>query len=148
LTSSRKPWYSIENRKPAPILVTVFNREGVKFIRNETEAINLTTFHCVYPIKDNLFTQDSCDFLFAYLISNVAQEIFEDNRREYGNGLKKFEPNDVNKALMMDINTVPDSIKNKILTLYREYRTLILTEQNADSVLNNINNIFKIQFEK
>ena len=48
LTKSRKPWYALEKRPPAPIWVSVFNRNGVKFIRNEANISNLTTFHCVY----------------------------------------------------------------------------------------------------
>lgn len=35
LTASRNPWYALENRQPAPIWVSVFNRTGLRFIRNE-----------------------------------------------------------------------------------------------------------------
>ncbi len=52
LTSHRNPWHGIENRPPAPILVTVFNRNGLRFVRNEANIRNLTCFHAVYP---NLF---------------------------------------------------------------------------------------------
>ena len=34
LTASRKPWYALEKRPPAPIWVSVFNRKGLRFIRN------------------------------------------------------------------------------------------------------------------
>ncbi|MEZ4915485.1 MAG: class I SAM-dependent methyltransferase [Chitinophagales bacterium] len=104
LTKSRKPWYALEKRPPAPIWVSVFNRNGVKFIRNEANISNLTTFHCVYPTNSDLFSKVSIDLLFAYLLTDVSKDIFSDNRREYGNGLKKFEPNDLNKSKMLDLS--------------------------------------------
>ena len=99
LTASRSPWYAIENRPPAPIWVSVFNRSGLRFIRNEANIYNLTTFHCVYPKADGV----DVDVLFAYLITDVAKEIFLDNSRQYGNGLVKFEPNDLNKGMVADL---------------------------------------------
>lgn len=99
LTASRSPWYAIENRPPAPIWVSVFNRSGLRFIRNEANIYNLTTFHCVYPKT----TEVDVDVLFAYLITDVAKDIFLDNSRQYGNGLVKFEPNDLNKGMVADL---------------------------------------------
>ena len=122
LTKSRKPWYALEKRPPAPIWVSVFNRNGVKFIRNEANISNLTTFHCVYPTNSDLFSKLSIDLLFAYLLTDVSKDIFSDNRREYGNGLKKFEPNDLNKSKMLDLSILSQSIVEKILELYSNYR--------------------------
>jgi adenine-specific DNA-methyltransferase len=67
-------------------------------VRNEANIYNLTTFHGVYP-KDGVDT----DVLFAYLITDVAKKIFLDNSRQYGNGLIKFEPNDLNKGKVVDL---------------------------------------------
>ena len=55
------------------------------------------------------------DILFAYLLTDVAREIFEDNRREYGNGLQKFEPNDLNKAMMLDLTLLDKKTENEIM---------------------------------
>lgn len=98
LTSNRSPWYALENRKPSPIWVSVFSREGIRFVRNKAGVYNLTTFHCVYS-KEII----DIDILFAYLVTNVAKEIFLDNSRQYGNGLIKFEPNDLNKGNILDL---------------------------------------------
>ena len=100
LTASRSPWYAVENRPPAPIWVSVFNRSGLRFIRNEANIYNLTTFHCVYPKNTGV----DVEVLFAYLITDVAKEIFLDNSRQYGNGLVKFEPNDLNKGMVVDLS--------------------------------------------
>lgn len=113
LTASRSPWYAIERRKPAPIWVSVFNRKGVRFVRNLAGVSNLTTFHCVYP-QVSLYCDVDTDLLFAYLLTDTATMIFNDNCREYGNGLRKFEPNDLNGAKMLDINKLPNEGKKAV----------------------------------
>ena len=99
LTASRKPWYSLENRKPSPIWVSVFSRNGLRFVRNKAGVYNLTTFHCVYNTN-----AIDVDVLFAYLVTDMAKEIFLDNSRQYGNGLTKLEPNDLNKGEIVDLS--------------------------------------------
>lgn len=110
LTASRNPWYTLENRPPSPIWVSVFNRNGLRFVRNKAGVYNLTTFHCVY----NIGVIDT-DILFAYLVTNVAKEIFLDNSRQYGNGLVKFEPNDLNKGNVVDLRGLTTEEKAFIL---------------------------------
>jgi adenine-specific DNA-methyltransferase len=146
LTASRTPWYSLENRPPSPIWVSVFNRSGLKFIRNEANISNLTTFHCVYPVQNSLFDNVNIDILFAYLLTDVAREIFEDNRREYGNGLQKFEPNDLNKAMMLNLTLLDRNTENEIMNLYTKYRETVLNQSPNISLLNNINEIFKNKY--
>ncbi|MDR1087489.1 MAG: N-6 DNA methylase [Endomicrobium sp.] len=136
LTASRNPWYSLENRPPAPIWVSVFNRSGLKFVRNEANISNLTTFHCIYPSRDTLFSQTDVDLLFAYLLTDTARKIFVDNSREYGNGLQKFEPNDINSGKMLDISLLNAKNKNNILRLYQEYK-----ETQEQSFIDSINDI-------
>lgn len=146
LTSKRTPWYKLENRGVAPILVGVFNRTGIKFVRNETGLLNLTCFHSIYPKYENI------DLLFAYLISDVAKEILMKNQRIYGGGLSKFEPNDLNNGLMLDIDCLPDIEKKKIVELFQQYRQVSLSgesnsKQVSDKILSQINEIFKNNFE-
>lgn len=145
LTSKRNPWYILENRPPSPIWVGVFNRTGIKFIRNEIGISNLTTFHCVYPVS-NLFSNIEIDLLFAYLLIDIAKDIFNDNRREYGDGLKKFEPNDLNNALMLDLSKLDKISEGKILNLYQEYRTSIINNQENKVYIKEINEIFKEKY--
>lgn len=114
LTASRTPWYAIEKRHPAPIWVSVFNRNGLRFIRNEANTYNLTTFHCVYPKTNEV----EVDVLFAYLITDVAKEIFLDNSRQYGNGLVKFEPNDLNNGMVADLTLLNTEERSFIKDVY------------------------------
>lgn len=146
LTASRKPWYALENRPPAPIWVSVFNRTGLRFIRNEAGISNLTTFHCVYPVQSGLFNNVNIDVLFAYLLTPVAREIFEDNRREYGNGLQKFEPNDLNKAMMLDLTLLEENTEREILALYTKYRASVIHHSPDESLLNSLSLIFENEY--
>jgi len=49
LIKSRKPWYKMEQRTPPPILFAYLGRRECRFILNETDAVPLTGFLCVYP---------------------------------------------------------------------------------------------------
>jgi adenine-specific DNA-methyltransferase len=141
LTASRNPWYSLENRKPAPIWVSVFNRTGLRFIRNEANISNLTSYHCIYPKSKDLFSELNIDLLFAYLLTDTAKQIFEDNSRQYGNGLQKFEPNDLNKAMMLDLGLLDKQTQETILYFYGIYRILIFENQNGNEIIAKIDKI-------
>lgn len=128
LTSKRTPWYSLENRRPSPIWVSVFNRKGLRFVRNEALIHNLTTFHCVYN-NDTVET----DILFAYLITDMAKEIFLDNCRQYGNGLIKFEPNDLNRGYVADLRLLSEKEKEFIVKIIQKiYRDNSLDGDNVE----------------
>ncbi|RMG01099.1 MAG: SAM-dependent DNA methyltransferase, partial [Acidobacteria bacterium] len=139
LTSHRTPWYVIENRPPAPILVTVFNRNGLRFVRNEADVRNLTCFHCLYL---DMFAMDKIDILMAYLITDVAREIFNDNRREYGDGLEKFEPNDLNDAKVINLESVPQDTAKEISEIFARYRVSVLQNRPDITLLELLNRMY------
>ncbi len=97
LTSRRSPWYKTEFRNPSPLLLGVFSRNGYKIIKNESDAVNLTCFHGFQP---NLLGKNYIDYLFLYLASLPGRDIVSLSIRKYGNGLEKFEPNDLNNSLV------------------------------------------------
>lgn len=131
LTASRSPWYALENRPPSPIWVSVFNRNGLRFVRNLANAYNLTTFHCVYNIS-----VINTDILFAYLMTDVAKEIFIDNSRQYGNGLVKFEPNDLNKGKVVDLRLLTAEETNFISDVYQKLQHYGTVYQQCVELLN------------
>lgn len=120
LTSHRTPWYSIEEKKPAPILLSVFNRNKIKVVRNEMMIKNLTTFHGLF-FNENTSEED-INLTFCYLLTPIAQEILKMNKREYGEGLDKFEPNDLNNSYILDVSQIPNADKNNILEIYEEMK--------------------------
>ena len=139
LTSHRHPWYAIERRLPAPIWVSVFSRGGLKFIKNEAGVRNLTTFHCVYL---NALGLAKIDLLFAYLLTDVAKNIFADQRREYGGGLEKFEPNDLNHSKVVNLEIISPSTTTEILDYYQKYRNSLEDGQQNSEALDRLNSIF------
>lgn len=135
LTSHRNPWYAVEKKEAAPILICVFSRDHLKMIRNELEIKNLTTFHGLY-LNDP--EPEFANVLFCYLITPVAQEILFQSKREYGGGLTKFEPNDLNEASMLDLRMINSADKEKILKIYNEIK-----EVNKIIKLDELNRIFR-----
>lgn len=95
LTNSRTPWYKTESRVPSPLLLGVFARGKFKIVRNKSSALNLTCFHGFQP---NLSGLKYLDHIFLYLSSAIGQKIISLSMRRYGDGLNKFEPNDLNSA--------------------------------------------------
>ena len=97
LTRNRRPWYKVEHRFPAPLLLGVFSRGGYKVIRNRSNALNLTCFHGFQP---NELGERYIDQLFLYLMSAPGRDIVSLSGRRYGDALDKFEPNDLNSAIV------------------------------------------------
>lgn len=135
LVAHRRPWFSIEKKQVAPILISVFSREKLKVVKNEVNIKNLATFHGVYFI--NNVTDDYVTTFFCYLITPIAQEILKLNKREYGEGLNKFEPNDLNNAMVFDITNLSFDDKNKINKIYN-----LLKQDNNIEHINELNEIF------
>ncbi len=106
LPRHRRPWYRSEQTAAAPVLMRVFNRQDLLFVRNLSGLRHLTAFHGIYPLDPS---QPFLDLLMAFLWSPLAQECFLNQRREYGGGLIKLEPNDVQTALVPDLHALePD----------------------------------------
>ena len=125
LNSHRFPWYGIEDKKPAPIWISVFSRNNLKIIRNELMIKNLTTFHGVYPLIND---EESINIFYCYLLTPLAQKILRLNKRECGEGLDKFEPNDLNNAMILDLNIINQNDKNEILEIYETLKNKNLIE--------------------
>ncbi len=133
LTRNRRPWYKIEDKPPAPILAKVFNRNGLQFVINGVNLYNLTAFHGIY-IKSEEYSK----LLKAYLLTDIACKIIEDNRREYGDGLNKFEPNDLNNSLVLNLKIINKNDKKKICFLFDSYCTEVNSVKSFNSSIINI----------
>ncbi|MDJ0844755.1 MAG: N-6 DNA methylase [Crocosphaera sp.] len=138
LTKSRKPWYKLEKREPAPILFGVFNRGKLKVIRNFTTAINFTCYHGFYP---NIFGQNIINQLFIYLISDVGQDIIKMNKRSYGNNLDKFEPGDLNNSYCPNVeqlNSMNEQEVNEIIAIANmdKKEAIIMSNKLIERIIN------------
>lgn len=121
LTRKRNPWFALEKRPPAPILATVFNRNGIRFVQNIVGASNLTTFHCVYINRDE---SRMVKLLMTFFISSLSKKLFQDSTREYGGGLRKFEPNDLNEAMVPNYDHFSEKDKAYLTEMYEVCRLM------------------------
>ena len=139
LTRMRKPWYALEKRLPSKIWVGVFSRTGVRFIWNESECISLTCFHVFQPSEVG---SKYLPMLFLYLHSAAGGRFLELEKREYGDGLVKFEPNDINKALAPDFTLLGENELNRLAELQRLFLDAEKGSSDEASVLDDANQIF------
>ncbi len=103
ILANRSPWYSMEQREPAPIWASVFGRGDLEFVFNAALARSLTNFHCVYPVRrDAEFVRA----LTMTLNSKVVRQGSRLHTRGYGGGLTKFEPNDLKSIAVPDLRVV------------------------------------------
>ena len=132
LPSCRNPWYSMEQKAVAPIWVSSACREGIKFVRNLAGTKSLTTFHSIFV---NCESADDVNVIFSYFLTPIAQTIIRENRKELGNGLEKFQPNDLNSANMLDISIITDEDRTAIIDIYNEmvlnYKPSLLEDLNV-----------------
>jgi len=72
----------------------------------------------------------------------VAKDIFEDNMRVYGDGLKKYEPNDLNNGLVIDLDVIDKNHENEILKLLEKFKKLESYNKDTSMVKKELNDIF------
>lgn len=119
LASRRSPWYSQENRSPAPFLCTYMgrNRNGAKpfrFLWNKSDATAANVYLLLYPKPHLKTVLDNHPGLTASVFEGL-QEIEPDNfiaeGRVYGGGLHKVEPKELAalsaQTIVERINVMP-----------------------------------------
>ena len=134
LPAGRTPGYSMEQKKPAPIWVSSACRDKIKFVRNIMGIKALTTFHSIYVREEY---EKYTDLIFCYFLTPIAQTILRENRKKLGNGLEKFQPNDLNSALMLDVTLITPEDCERIMDIYHSLTTTI-----TDAELDMLNGIF------
>jgi len=139
LTRMRNPWYALEKRSPSKLWVGVFSRTGVRFIWNESNCISLTCFHVFQPSSTG---EKYLPLLFLYLHSTIGQEFLELEKREYGEGLDKFEPNDINKALAPDFTLLDQGDFNRLVELQMSFLGVERKSSEEESILGEADAIF------
>jgi len=118
LTERRTPWYQLERRSPAQVLVTTFARRGFRFVENRCRAYNLTAFHCFYPAQG--LGEAEVRALLALLLSEPGRRAVRQHARVYGKGLMKLEPNDVESIVVPDIRYLPAARVEELASLFLE----------------------------
>jgi hypothetical protein len=91
---SRRAWWAVGLREPAPILATYMARRAPAFVRNVAGARHINVAHGLYP--RGAMSDAALDALAAYL----ARATSVGDGRTYAGGLTKFEPREMERLLV------------------------------------------------
>lgn len=95
---TRKPWWSVAFKKPAPILCTYMGRRPPAFVRNLAGVAHVNIAHGLYPRMD--MTSATLDRVSRWLNKNPVGA----GGKTYGGGLRKFEPKEIERiAIPIDL---------------------------------------------
>jgi hypothetical protein len=97
IARTRKAWWSVGLRTPAPILATYMARRPPAFVRNLADARHINIAHGLYP-RESL-----SDLALDSLASFLAQHVAMSSGRTYAGGLTKFEPKEMERLLVPDL---------------------------------------------
>jgi adenine-specific DNA-methyltransferase len=103
LTRNRTPWYAPERIYLAPIWAATFGRGQMRFILNEARVWQLTAFHGLFPIRDDVAFHRA---LVACLNSAPVQDLMRGSLRIYARGLQKLEPRDLLEIPVPDLRAL------------------------------------------
>ncbi len=92
IARTRRAWWRVGLRQPAPILATYMARRPPAFVRNLADARHINIAHGLYPRQP--LTDDILDKLALALRSSVVVG----QGRTYAGGLTKFEPREMERV--------------------------------------------------
>ena len=103
IASHRAPWYSQEQRPPAPFLCTYMGRarngkHPFRFIWNRSQATAHNVYLMLYPkgpLRDVLKQQPELEGSVFVALQSILPEHFLSEGRVYGGGLHKVEPREL-----------------------------------------------------
>lgn len=107
---TRRAWWSVGLRAPAPVLATYMARRPPAFVRNLAEARHINIAHGLYPRVE--LDGRALTLLARYLSKSVALG----EGRVYAGGLTKFEPKEMERLLVPgpDLLRNPDYIESAV----------------------------------
>jgi hypothetical protein len=103
LTSGRTPWYSQEQRPPAPFLCTYMGRANngkhpIRFLWNRSQATAHNVYLMLYPqgrLRDALSAQPELHARVLEALKRIRPSEVISEGRAYGGGLHKVEPKEL-----------------------------------------------------
>lgn len=118
---NRTPWYGLEQRKSAPILVSYMGRDSnspnlpIKFILNSAGVVPTNSYLCLY-LKDeyihNITNQTYKDIW--EVLSSIPKEVLIAHGRTYGGGLLKWEPKELESTPCPELSKYLKSVQTSL----------------------------------
>lgn len=109
----RSPWYSQENRPPAPFLFNIMGRpdnskrKPYRFVLNKSQATVTNVYLMLYPkpILQELLNRDPCLLEEVWkVLSDIPLSDLLREGRVYGGGLYKIEPKELGRVSSGQLN--------------------------------------------
>ena len=94
---NRRAWWSVGLREPAPILATYMARRPPAFVLNRAGARHINIAHGLYP------RQRLSQKILSALVEYLAVATHVSDGRTYAGGLTKFEPREMERLLVPQI---------------------------------------------
>jgi tRNA1(Val) A37 N6-methylase TrmN6 len=135
LVQKRNPWYRVEKRDPPPILVTYMSKSGFRFIRNQADVVSLNNLHNISFPEDTEYKPEEMNALLAYLNSDIVNKIVERSGREYGGGLHKIEPGELEHIPAIDPKAMHE---NDVSRLSDQFEKLTEAGRDDDGSLDEV----------
>ena len=92
----------MEQRDPAQIYFTYLSRKRSRFIYNQTDALALNVFLCIYPVPTISRNETMLKALLAVLNSLVAKDSLRHVGRSYGGDTIKIEPREMDRLPVLN----------------------------------------------
>lgn len=102
IATHRRAWWTVGLREPPPILVTYMARRAPTFVLNSAGARYINIAHGLYPRQP--MNQRQLDGVLRYL----RQTVSTDGGRTYAGGLVKYEPRELERLYIPDLNLLSD----------------------------------------
>ena len=102
IATTRRAWWAVELRDPAPLLCTYMARRPPAFVKNPCRARHLNIAHGIYPRES--MAEKTLDALTRWLQQNVDVS----GGRTYAGGLTKFEPREIERILVPPLERLHD----------------------------------------
>ncbi len=100
IARTRRAWWAVGLREPAPILATYMARRPPAFVLNFVDARHINIAHGLYPREP--LTSAAMKTLATFLSSSVSTN----SGRTYAGGLTKFEPKEMERLLVPDLKSL------------------------------------------
>lgn len=102
LVQTRRRWYEMEQREPAPIYFTYLSRRKSRFIHNRAGVLALNVFLCIYPDQHIAGDETALKALLAVLNSLVSKDALRQVGRTYGGDTIKLEPREMDRLPVLN----------------------------------------------
>lgn len=118
---NRSPWYSLERRKIAPILVSYMGRDTnssklpLKFILNPAGIIPTNSYLCLYLKDEYIHNVNNLTYRELWkVLSSIPKEVLIAHGRSYGGGLLKWEPKELESIPCPELSKYLQSVQTSL----------------------------------